>query len=165
MNNKRKLHKINQEIRATEVRVTGDGVGGVMPLADALSLAQSKDMDLVLLNENTQPPVCKVVKYEKMLYEQNKKPKNKPLEMKEIKIGPNTSENDLDYRRKHIIEFLKKGHQVRITLQFRGREMAFIDRGRESMLKLVLSLSDYGVPDSMPDMEGKKMFTTLRPKK
>ncbi len=154
-------HKINQDIRVSEVRVTD---GGVMPTADALALAISKEMDLVLINESSSPPVCKIMNYQKFLYEQGKKPKNKTLDVKEIKIGPNTAENDLEYRSKHIKEFLQKGHTVKISLQFKGREIAFIDKGKALMLKLIISVEEYGKPESMPTMEGKKMFATLKPK-
>lgn len=161
MNKNKKQHTINREIRATEVRVTDEGV---MTLDAALKLAESKFMDLVLINDKTNPPICKILNYEKFLYEQNKKPKNKTLEVKEIKLGPNTSENDLSYRVKHIIEFLKKGHQVRLTLQFRGREMAYTDKGKALILKLIVDVEEYGVAESMPKLEGKKMFCILKPK-
>ena len=127
MAKKRREHKINEEIRGTEVRV---GADGVLPLQEALDLARSRDMDLVLMNPNPTPVICKIMNYEKFVYEQNKKPKTKTLDVKEIKIGPNTSDNDLSYRTKNMIKFLNKGHRVKITLQFRGREMAFVDKGK-----------------------------------
>lgn len=161
MAKKRKEHKTNNEITATEVRVTD---GGIMSLQDALALAESQELDLVLINEASAPPICKIMNYEKFIYELGKKPKNKTLEVKEIKIGPNTSENDLSYRSNHIIEFLQKGHKVKISLQFRGREMVHIDKGKALMLKLILSVEDFGIAESMPTMEGKKMFATLKPK-
>jgi len=161
--NKKKQHLLNREIRATEVRVTDDGI---MPFFDALKLAESQDMDLVLMSPNANPPVCKIMNYEKFLYEQMKKEKDKPkpLEMKEIKVGPNTDENDLDYRIKHIIEFLNKGHKVKITMQFKGREMAYVAKGEALILKLMLAVTEHGVAEAMPKLEGKKMFVTLRPK-
>jgi translation initiation factor IF-3 len=161
--NKKKQHLLNREIRATEVRVTD---GGIMPFFDALKLAESQDMDLVLMSPNANPPVCKIMNYEKFLYEQMKKEKDKPkpLEMKEIKVGPNTDENDLDYRIKHMIEFLNKGHKVKITMQFRGREMAYVAKGEALILKLMLAVTEHGLAEAMPKLEGKKMFVTLRPK-
>ncbi len=161
MNKKRKAHSLNREIRATEVRVAEDGV---MPLNDAIKLAESRFMDLVLINDKTNPPICKILNYEKFLYELSKKPKPKSLDVKEIKLGPNTAENDLEYRSKHIMEFLKKGHKVKLTLQFRGREMVYIDKGKALLLKLILSVEEFGVPEALPSMEGKKMFATLKPK-
>lgn len=161
MNKKQKQHKLNQEIKTSEVRVTEDGI---MSLQDALTLAESRYMDLVLINDNAQPPICKIMNYDKFLYEQSKKPKNKTLEIKEIKLGPNTADNDLEYRTKHIIEFLQKGHRVKLSLQFRGREIVYVDKGKALMLKLILSVEQYGTPESMPTLEGKKMFCTLKPK-
>ena len=97
---------------------------------------------------------------------QTKKEKDKPksLEMKEIKVGPNTAENDLGYRIKHMIEFLQKGHSVKITMQFKGREMAYVQNGEALILKLILAVEDYGTPESMPKLEGKRMFATIKPK-
>lgn len=163
MNKKfKKEHKINSEITNPQLRVTDEGI---MSLSDALSLAESKFMDLVMINELAQPPICKLMVYEKFLYEKNKKSKVKTLDIKEIKMGPNTSDNDLDYRAKHIIEFLGKGHKVRLSLQFRGREMAHIDKGKAIMLKLILAVESHGTAEAMPSMEGKKMYCILKPKK
>jgi len=121
-------------------------------------------MDLVLISETAVPPVVKIMNYEKFIYEQSKKPKNKSLELKEIKLGPNTSENDLSYRTKHIIEFLSKGHKVKLSMQFKGRQMAFVDKGKELMLRLILSVEDHGSAEALPVLEGKKMICTLKPK-
>jgi translation initiation factor IF-3 len=127
-------------------------------------MADEQELDLVLINENAQPPVCKIMNYEKFIYQQNKAVKNKSLDVKEIKLGPNTSENDLSYRTKHICEFLDKGHKVKLTMQFRGREMAFVDKGQEVMLKLIVSVEDHGSAESVPKLEGKKLQCTLKPK-
>jgi translation initiation factor IF-3 len=161
MKKNKRQHLINSEIKATEVRVTDEGV---MTIQEANTLAASREMDLVLLNDKTATPICKIMNYEKHIYELNKKPKNKTLDIKEIKLGPNTAENDLAYRAKHIIEFLKKGHKIKISLQFRGREMTHIDIGKALLLKLCVSVEEFGVLESMPDMEGKKMFAYLKPK-
>lgn len=161
MKKQKKQHLTNQEIRVTEVRVTDEGV---MSVSDAIKLAQSKFMDLVLINDKSNPPICKIMNYEKFIYELGKKPKNKALEVKEIKLGPHTAENDLAYRAKHIIEFLQKGHKVKISLQFRGREMAHIDIGKAILLKLVVAVEEHGVLEALPNMEGKKMFAYLKPK-
>lgn len=157
----KRQHKLNTEITAKEVRVTDLGV---VALVVALKEAESKEMDLVLINENAVPPVCKIMNYEKFIYEQSKKPKNKGLDVKEIKLGPNTSENDLEYRIKHMIDFLKKGHKVKISLQFRGRQMQHINIGQEQILKLMVAVEDYGTAEAMPKLEGKKMFAMIKPK-
>lgn len=161
MKKNKRQHLINGEIKANEVRVTDEGV---MTIQEANRLAISREMDLVLLNDKTTPPICKIMNYEKFLYELGKKPKNKALDVKEIKLGPNTAENDLAYRAKHIIEFLKKGHKVKVSLQFRGREIAHIDIGKALLLKLCVAVEEHGALEALPNMEGKKMFAYLKPK-
>ncbi len=161
MKKAKKQHKVNREITATEVRL---GEHGIVTLKEALAIADAEEMDLVLISETAVPPVVKIMNYEKFIYEQSKKPKNKSLELKEIKLGPNTSENDLSYRTKHIIEFLSKGHKVKLSMQFKGRQMAFVDKGKELMLRLILSVEDHGSAEALPVLEGKKMICTLKPK-
>jgi len=158
---KEKQHKLNSEITHPIVRV---GEHGIISIREAQKMADEQELDLVLINENAQPPVCKIMNYEKFVYELSKKPKQKSLDVKEIKLGPNTSENDLSYRTKHICEFLDKGHKVKLTMQFRGREMAFVDKGQELMLKLIVSVEEHGSAESIPKLEGKKLQCTLKPK-
>lgn len=158
---KEKQHKLNSEITHPMVRV---GEHGIISIREAQKMADEQELDLVLINENAQPPVCKIMNYEKFVYELSKKPKQKSLDVKEIKLGPNTSENDLSYRTKHICEFLDKGHKVKLTMQFRGREMAFVDKGQELMLKLIVSVEEHGSAESIPKLEGKKLQCTLKPK-
>lgn len=161
MKKDKKQHKLNKEITAPQVRV---GEHGILTLKEALALADAQELDLVLISETAVPPVVKIMNYEKFIYEQSKKPKNKSLELKEIKLGPNTSENDLSYRTKHIIEFLNKGHKVKLSMQFKGRQMAFIDKGKELMLSLIVSIEDHGSAETVPVLEGRKMICTLKPK-
>jgi len=160
MNRQKKQHLLNNEIKASEVRVEGV----IMSLFDAIKQAENENLDLVLLAPTAQPPVCKIMSYEKFIYELNKKDKNKSLDMKEVKVGPNTSENDLSYRIKNITEFLQKGHKVRISMQFKGREMAHTKNGEELVLKMIVAIEEYGVPEAFPKLEGKRMFVTLKPK-
>ena len=161
MSKKKREHKLNLEITASEIRVTDEGI---MSLSDAIKLSESRELDLVMINEKAQPPVCRIMNYEKFIYEQNKKPKNKTLDVKEIKLGANISENDLEYRVKHMIEFLKKGHKVKISLQFKGRQMQHIDIGQQQILKLIVAVEEFGVAENMPKLEGRKMFATVKPK-
>lgn len=161
MAKQKRQHKLNTEITAKEVRVTDIGI---ISLKEALAQAESQELDLVLINEQAVPPVCKIMNYEKFIYEQGKKPKNKGLDVKEIKLGPNTSENDMEYRIKHMIDFLKKGHKVKISLQFRGRQMQHINIGQEQILKMIVAVEDYGIAEAMPKLEGKKMFCMIKPK-
>jgi len=162
MAKKKREHKLNDEIIARTVRVDG----AIITIQEALSKAEQAELDLVLINDKVEPKVCRILNYDKFIYEQRRKEKDKPktLEVKEIKLGPNTSENDLSYRSKHIIEFLTKGHKVKLTMQFRGREMAFVSNGELLMLKLIDSISEHGLPESMPKMEGKKMQCLLKPR-
>ena len=161
MAKKKREHLLNGEIRATEVRLPEEGI---VKTTEAIRIAESQDMDLVLINDSSSPPVCRIMNYEKFIYEQNKKPKNKSLDIKEIKLGPNTAENDLSYRAKHIIEFLQKGHKVKISLQFRGRELVFVDKGKALMLKLMVAVEEYGISEGLPNMEGKKLIGFVKPK-
>jgi len=160
--NKKKQHKLNSEIIAKEVRVAEEG--GIMALSAALAIAESRNMDLVLINDKTVPVICKIMNYEKFIYELSKKPKNKGLDVKEIKLGPNTTDNDLEYRIKHMVEFLKKGHRVKISLQFRGRQMQHIDIGQQQILKMIVAVEEFGSAEAMPKLEGKKMFAVIKPK-
>jgi len=161
MKKEKRQHKINDEIKYQQVRLTE---GGIMSISEALKIAEAKEMDVVMLNESAQPPVCKIMSYEKYLYELSKKPKQKTLETKEIKLGPNTAQNDLDYRIKHIIEFLDDGHKVKLSMKFSGREMIYVDRGKELMLKVIVAVEEHGTAEAIPKLEGKNMFTTLKPK-
>jgi translation initiation factor IF-3 len=163
MKNKEKKHLINGEINTPQVRLPEIGV---VSITDALNMAKSQDMDLVLFNvDGNNVGFCKLLKYEKYLYEQSKANKQKKLDLKEIKITPKISENDLNYRVKHIIEFLNKGHKVKITMEFKGREISYIDNANALFLKLLINLEDYSIPEFLPKLEGKKMFSILKPKK
>lgn len=161
MNKLKKEHKLNSEITAREIRIPEEGV---MTLSNALRLAESRGLDLVLINDKSSPVICKMMNYEKFMYEQKKKPVNKAPEMKEIKLGVNMSDNDVSYRVKHIQEFLNKGHRVKLSMRFKGRELQHIDKGQELMLKLVLDIEDYGSAEQVPKMEGKTLICFIKPK-
>ena len=154
-------NSLNWDIKAQEVRISDIGI---MKLREAIELAASQEMDLVLINDKVETPICRIMNYQKFIYEQEKKAKQKPIDMKEIKVGPNTSENDLEYRIKHICDFLRKGHKVKITMQFSGREIAYVAKGKELVLNMISAVDDYGLVDSPMKLEGKKLFTILRPK-
>ena len=165
MNKKKKLHLINKEITIKQIRLTGEGFNGqIVTLNEALETANELNLDLVLISSSTEIGICKIMNYEKYVYELSKKPKNKGLDVKEVKLGPNMANNDLEYRTKHIIEFLQKGHKVKLTMQFRGLEMAFVDKGQELMLKLIVNLEEHGSAEAIPKLEGKKLISTLKPK-
>lgn len=163
---KDKQHKINSEIYQRTIRLTGgDFKGELVSLNEAMALADEMNLDLVLFGVQENIGICKIINYEKFLYELGKKEKEKPkvLELKEIKIGPNISENDLKYRINHLIEFLSKGHKVKISMQFKGREMSYITNGETLMLQMILAVKDYGSAEAMPKLENKKMFVTIKP--
>lgn len=164
MKKQNRKEKLNHEIKNKKIRLSGDGFNGeIVTLKEALDKANDLDLDLVLVSENNDIGICKIMNYEKFLYDQSKKDKPKVLELKEIKVGPNTSENDLTYRIKQISEFLGKGHKVKISMQFKGREMIHVTKGETLILKLLVDLEEYGVAEAMPKLEGKRMFVTIKP--
>lgn len=162
---KQNPHKINEEIKAYEVKLVGDGEPMVMTLKEALSIAEDRELDLVMVGETATPPVVKLMDYSKYLYELGKnKPTQKPKPMKEVRFRPHTDDNDLNFKTKHIIEFLTKGHKVKVFVFFKGREMSFKEQGEKLLLNLAMAIQDHGVVESMPKMEGNKMNMFIKPK-
>lgn len=163
---KKNPHKINDEIRVELVKIVGDGEPQEMSLQDAKKLASEKGLDLVLMNDKVEPAIVKLMNYSKYLYELNKKkPQNKPLPMKEMRFTPNTGEEDMKFKMKHIKSFLEKGHKVKAYVFFRGREVTFKDRGEKLLLQLAVELEDIAVVEKLPKLEGKRMNMFLKPKK
>jgi len=133
-------------------------------------MADDLDLDLVEISPKADPPVCKIIDYSKFMYDQRKKQKelaSKALKVviKEIRFGPNTSDHDYDFKKKHAIEFLKAGNKVKAFVFFRGRSIVFKDKGEILLLRLAQDLEEYGKVEHMPSMDGKKMNITLAPKK
>jgi translation initiation factor IF-3 len=163
----KKPNLINDEIKFEELRIVGDNVEtSIYPLKDALRISEELELDLVLINPNSTPPVCKIMNYEKYLYElkKNKKP-HKSLPIKEVKFGPNISDNDFNTKLGQIIKFLNKGHKVKTYVQFRGREMAFQDNGKRILLEIAQKIQEQGVPEALPDkVINRRMFMTIKPK-
>ncbi len=163
-------HNINEKIRHPEVRVVGENVEpGVYPIRQAIELATSKGLDLVEISPNANPPVCRVVDYNKFLYEKKKKEKeikanSKKVEVKEIRFTPNTDEHDVEFKAKHAESFLKDGNKVRTYVMFRGRSIVFKERGELLLLQFADRLKEVGVVEQLPTLEGKRMFMTLAPK-
>jgi translation initiation factor IF-3 len=164
-------HRINDKITATEVRLVGDNIeSGVFTRAEALRIAQEQDVDLVEISSNAVPPVCRLIDYKKFLYDQKKKQKEMKAKqvnvtVKEIRFGPNTDEHDFDFKLKHAVGFLKEGSKVRSYVFFKGRSIVFKERGEILLLKFIQELAEYGLPEQMPKLEGKKMFVVINPKK
>ncbi|MCX8020001.1 MAG: translation initiation factor IF-3 [Chitinophagaceae bacterium] len=163
-------HRINESIRAPQVRLVGDNVQmGIYDLQTALKMAEEQGLDLVEISPNADPPVCKIIDYNKFLYDKKKKEKeikakNKVSEVKEIRFTPNTDDHDFDFKSKHAENFLKEGNKVKAYVQFKGRAIHFQDRGELLLLKLAERLSDVGVLEHMPKMEGRRMLAIIAPK-
>lgn len=163
-------HRINQRIRVPQVRLVGENVEtAIYATSEALKIAEGLGLDLVEISPNANPPVCKVMDYSKFLYEQKKrkkemKAKSKASEVKEIRFTPNTDEHDFNFKSKHAESFLKNGNKVKAYVQFRGRAIMFKERGELLLLKFAERLVDVGTLESMPKLEGKRMFAIFAPK-
>ena len=166
-----KKHIINEQIRYSEVRLIGsDGSQlGIVTINEARSKAEEQELDLVLISPNSKPPVCKIINYGKFLYEITKKEKEAKKShrggvLKEIKITPKIDKHDLDVRIKHIDEFIKKGHKVKVTVTFRGREITHMDIGRKLLDQMVLGLEGVAKMEQAPHLEGKNLHIILSQK-
>ena len=163
-------HRINHFIRVPQVRLVGDNVTpGVYATNEAIKMAQEQALDLVEISPNADPPVCKIIDYNKFLYDKKKKEKEmkanaKVSEVKEIRFTPNTDEHDFNFKAKHAENFLKEGNKVKAYVQFKGRAIQFQDRGQLLLLKFAERLTDIGVLESMPKMEGRRMLAMFAPK-
>jgi translation initiation factor IF-3 len=165
---KKREHKINGEVRFKEVRLVGGNVeGGVMSSYDASKIADEMELDLVLINDKADIPIVKIMDYDKFIYERDKNKKNtRPLPLKEIKMGPNISDHDLETKEKQVKKFLDKGHKVKTVVEFRGRQMAHQDLGMKVLMRLAQDVQDHGVPEALPNkVVGRKLIMFLKPKK
>ena len=163
-------YRINEQIRVREVRIVGDNGSTVLPTRDALNMAREQGVDLVEISPNANPPVCRLIDYSKFLYQQKKrakemKAKQVKVEVKEIRFGPQTDEHDYQFKLKHAREFLEEGNKVRAYVFFRGRSILFKEQGEVLLLRFANDLEEYGKVESMPSLEGKKMFLYLAPNK
>jgi translation initiation factor IF-3 len=163
--------RINEQIRVREVRlIDGDGEQrGVLPVNEAIQLAQDAGLDLVEIAPNANPPVCKILDYGKYKFDQEKrnresKKKQKLLKMKEIRMQPKIEKHDMEFKAKHIRDFLEDGNKVKVTIRFRGRELAHTELGRVVLEKIMELLGDSFVIDRPPAMEGRFMSMILNPK-
>jgi translation initiation factor IF-3 len=164
------LHKINEKITADPIRLVGENVEpGIVSLREAIELSEEFGLDLVEISPKADPPVCRIIDYNKFLYEQKKKAKeikanSVKVEIKEIRFGPNTDEHDIEFKTKHAEKFLGEGHKVRAYVFFRGRTIVYKERGSKLLNEFAESLSDIAKVEMEPKMEGKKMFIMLTPK-
>lgn len=162
--------RINQFITASEVRVVHDKKGslGIMNIKDAIALAREEDSDLVEIVPNANPPVCKIINYGKYKFELQKKnkeakKKQKLVQLKEIKMRPQISVHDYNFKMKHIREFLNEGNKVKITIMFRGREMAHTEFGHDLIDKIIKDLENEASTEKPPKMEGRNLSAVLNP--
>jgi len=164
--------RINDRIRAREVRVIG-GNGeqlGVMPVAEALAKAEAANVDLVEVAPTANPPVCRIIDFGKYKYEQAKREreahkKSKTSDLKGMRLSPKIGEHDLQVKTRAVIGFLKSGDKVRVSMWFRGREMAHPQVGEQILRRMAQQLADVGVVERHPLMEGRNMIMILAPKK
>ena len=158
---------INERITDPMVRVVGDGMEPtIMSTKDALIMAYNEGLDLVMIS----PPVCKIIEYQKYLYEQKKKDKERKANstkvvIKEIRLSPQTDDHDFEFKLNHAKRFLKEGNKVKVDVFFRGRSIVYKEQGETQLLKFAEALMDYGKPEAMPRLEGKRMLIIIAPKK
>ncbi len=163
-------HRLNGEIQAREIRLIGmDGeIVGIMSAREALQMAEEIDTDLVEISPNAVPPVCRLMDYGKFKYQEQKKAaeaksKQHVIQIKEIKFRPATDENDYNVKMRNIKRFLEDGDKVKITLRYRGREMAHQDIGMRLLERVRDELAEAAQVESMPKLEGRQMIMMLAP--
>ncbi len=164
--------RINGRITAQKVRVVGDNVPeqGIYPLSQALRMAEELELDLVEIAPNSDPPVCKIIDYQKFLYQQKKKAKEQKANaskvvIKEIRFGPQTDEHDFQFKLNHAKSFLQEGAKVKAYVFFRGRSILFSNQGEKLLLRFALELEEFGKAEQLPKLEGKKMLMMIAPVK
>jgi translation initiation factor IF-3 len=163
-------HRLNERIRVPQVRLIdehGTQVG-VIPTYEALQMARDRGLDLMEVSPQAQPPVCKICdygkfKYEKKKKEQQAKKKQTVIKVKEVQLRPQTEQHDLDYKFKNVRQFLEDGDKAKITIMFRGREIAYVDQGFKIMSQLIELVKDISTVEAPPKVEGKKLIMVLAP--
>ena len=162
---------INEEIKAVQVRLIEEGRQlGILPLNEALAIAAKAGLDLVEIAPNADPPVCRIMDYGKYRYQQSKKLQDArksqtTIQIKEIRLRPKTEEHDLEVKIRHIKKFLQQNDKVKITMMFRGREIAYSDLGRKIMETIRDALDEVGAMEMQPKLEGRNMIMIVVPKK
>ena len=160
---------INDQIRAREVRIVGDDIEPkVVPLREALRIADEMELDLVEISPNAVPPVCRIVDYSKFLYQLKKKQKEQKakqvkIDVKEIRFGPQTDDHDYNFKLKHAIGFLQDGDKVKAYVFFKGRSILFKEQGEEILARFAKDLEEYGKQEKAPVLEGKRMTIFIAP--
>lgn len=162
--------RINDEITASQVRLVGENIPeqGIYPISKAMALADELELDLVEISDKADPPVCKILDYQKYLYQQRKKAKEMKnnaakVVIKEIRFGPNTDDHDFNFKLKHAQEFLQDGEKVKASVFFKGRSIVYADQGEKLLLRFAVELEEYGRAEQMPKLEGKRMIMMIAP--
>ncbi len=168
---KEQPNRINEKIKGLkEVRLVGDNVEqGVFSYEEAIRLADQLELDLVEISPNAEPPVCRIVDYQKFLYQLKKrekeaKAKTAKVVLKEIRFGPQTDEHDYNFKLKHAIGFLKEGCKLKAYVFFKGRSILFKEQGEILLLRFANELEEYAKVDQLPKLEGKRMIIMMSPK-
>ncbi|MGB4665812.1 MAG: translation initiation factor IF-3 [Bacteroidales bacterium] len=163
-------YRINEEITAREVRVVGDGFEPlILPIDKAIALANEKNLDLVEISPQANPPVCRIMDYSKFLFERRKKEKEikaKTFQMvvKVIRLGFNIDEHDFNFKLKHAQRFIEEGNKVRVKIIYKGRTIVYKEQGEFQLLKFADALSDIAKVEQLPKLQGKEMSMILAPK-
>ena len=162
---------VNEEIRSRTVRLVGDNIEnpGVFNIDAARRMAQDMELDLVMISDKADPPVCKIIDYQKFLYQQKKKQKEikanaQKVVVKEIRFGPNTDEHDYNFKLKHAENFLEDGAKVKAYVFFKGRSILFKEQGEILLLRFAQDLEEIGKVEQLPKLEGKRMIMLISPK-
>lgn len=164
--------RMNNDITNPTVRVVGDNIPnpGIFSTLEAIKMAESMELDLVEISPKADPPVCKIIDYQKFIYQQKKKAKEikantQKIVIKEIRFGPNTDEHDFQFKLKHAKSFLEEGFKIKAFVFFKGRSILFADQGEKLLLRFAYELDEYGKAEQMPKLEGKRMIMMLSPAK
>lgn len=170
MKNQKPQHRINEQIRTYEVRLVGNGESKIINTIEALGLAKDQEMDLILINENQNPPIAKIGDYKKFLYEQAKAEKERKKNsiksvLKEIQLSQDIADNDLNTKANKAKEFLQHGDKVKCTLTLKGRQRSSPERGQITILKFATILEEFGTIENLPKLENSKWIMIVKPKK
>ncbi|RPH33491.1 MAG: translation initiation factor IF-3 [Bacteroidales bacterium] len=162
---------INEQIRYKLVRIVGENIEGqgVVSIEEARKIAESHELDLVLISDKADPPVCRIIDFQKFLYQQKKKQKEirantQKVVVKEIRFGPNTDEHDYNFKLKHALNFLEEGSKVKAYVFFKGRSILFKEQGEILLLRFAQDLEEVGKVEQLPKLEGKRMTIFITPK-
>jgi translation initiation factor IF-3 len=164
-------YNINHQIRARQVRLVGDNIEtpGIFSIQDAIKMADELELDLVEISPKVDPPVCKIIDFQKFLYQQKKKQKEikanaAKVVVKEIRFGPNTDDHDYNFKLRHAERFLEEGSKVKAYVFFKGRSILYKEQGEILLLRFAQDLEELGKVEQLPKLEGKRMHMTLSPK-